>query len=176
MSLKEKAIASILGVIVLYAGAVGTWFFVSEAAWAKASRTFQRERDRYVKEERLIGEKQKWKDAYETEKAAMPMFKQGQATDTTWLRKVEDIAKKNLVVISRIEHGDEVEADDVYELQIKVQRFEASLEALVKFIHEIENTDDGMFDIKSLNNVKPGAKKGYLTGSFVLTCAYMREK
>ena len=41
-------------------------------------------------------------------------------------------------------------------------------------MHELENTDKGMFDFHSLA-FKPSSKKGYLKGSFVLTCAYMRE-
>ena len=37
-----------------------------------------------------------------------------------------------------------------------------------------ENTTEGMFDIGYLS-FKPSSKKGYLRGSFTLTCAYMRE-
>ena len=55
-----------------------------------------------------------------------------------------------------------------------MRNWEGALESLVKFMHEIENTSEGMFDMGSLN-FKPSAKKGYLKGSFTLTCAYMRE-
>ena len=41
-------------------------------------------------------------------------------------------------------------------------------------MHELENTDQGMFDFSSLV-FKPSSKKGYLKGSFTVTCAYMRE-
>ena len=60
------------------------------------------------------------------------------------------------------------------ELPIEVKSWEGSLEALVKFMHALENTSDGMFDIKEIN-LKPSQKKGYLKGSLSITCAYMRE-
>lgn len=172
-SSKDKALLAIAGVIVLYVIAGFVWFVHSSGAWKTSSKNYARECDRFAREEKLISEKQKWKDAYDAERETMPLFEQGKSTDTVWLAKVEEIAKKNLVLISNIEHGEEVEADDVYEIQIKV-RFEASLEALVKFMHEVENSGEGMFDMKALS-MHPSSKKGYLTGSFTLTCAYMRE-
>ena len=175
MTLKEQAVGATLGVIALYAVAVLVWFFYSDSSWKKASRAYDKEKERFAREEKLIGEKQKWTDAYETEKAAMQMFQQGKSTQTHWLSKVEEIAKKHLVAISSIESGDETEADDVFEMQIKA-RFEASLEAFVKFSHELENSDEGMFDFSYLSMKPNSSKKGYLTGSFALNCAYMREK
>ena len=103
----------------------------------------------------------------------MPMFEDGKATDTTWRGKVEALAKENLVQIHQIEHGKEIETGDVLQLPIEIKSFEASLEALVKFMHALDSADDGMFDVKSLS-VKPSNKKGYLKGSLSLTCAYMR--
>ena len=108
------------------------------------------------------------------EKAAMPTFEAGKATDTVWLRKVEDLARTNLVLITSIDSGKEVEAGDVLELPIEVKSWEGSLEALVKFMHALENTPEGMFDVKEIS-LKPSQKKGYLRGSLSITCAYMRE-
>ena len=39
-SLREKAIMAMLGVIVLYAIAVGIWFFSAESAWKKAAKNY----------------------------------------------------------------------------------------------------------------------------------------
>ncbi len=41
-------------------------------------------------------------------------------------------------------------------------------------MHALENSTDGMFDIKEIS-LKPSQKKGYLKGSLSITCAYMRE-
>lgn len=173
--LHEKAAMAVIGVIVLYAIAIALWFTISESAWKKAAKAYERESQRYAKEEKLISQKRKWNELYESEKAAMPTFEIGKATDTTWLRKVEEIAKTNRVLITQIDSGDESEAGDVLELPLEVKSFEASLEALVKFMYQLESSNEGMFDISEMS-IKPSSKKGYLKGSLSLTCAYMREE
>ena len=164
-----------LGMAVLYAFAVILWFVSAESSWKKAAKAYDKAKKTYQNEVKLIGEKRKWTDAYENEKATMPTFEAGKATDTTWRRKLDEIAAKHLIVISSAQTGKEVEAGDVLELPIEVKRWEGCLESLVKFMHGLENTNDGMFDITQLN-FKPSSKKGYLRGSFTLNCAYMREK
>ena len=144
MSLREKAVLAVIGTVLLYGLAVVLWFTSQESAWTKAARTYKSARDTYEKESRLIGERQKWNDAYEDEKSQMPTFAFGK------------------------------EKGDVLELPIEVRNWEGALVSLVEFLHELENTSDGMFDVGNIN-FKPSSKKGYLRGSFTLTCAYMRE-
>ena len=173
-TLKEKAIMAMLGVIALYAFAVILWFASAESSWKKAAKAYDKAKKTYLAEVKLIGEKKTWEDAYEKEKSAMRSFEIGKSTDTTWRRKLDEIAAKHNIVINA-QTGKEVEAGDVLELPIEVKKWEGCLESLVKFMHELENTDDGMFDITQLT-IKPSSKKGYLSGSFTLNCAYMREK
>lgn len=172
--LKEKAAMAVVCVILLYAGAVGAWFLSAEKAWKKAANAYEEAKRTYARETRLIGEKRQWTEAYETEKASMPTFAADKTTDTTWLSKMDELALKHRIQISQRQGGKEVAEGDVLELPIEVRSWEGSLEALVKFMHELENTNEGMFDVRALN-FKP-SKKGYLRGSFTLTCAYMREK
>ena len=175
VSLKQKAVLASLAVVALYAGAVLFWFLSAESAWKKAARKYRDAKAAYMREERLISEKAKWDEAYETEKSAMPTFAVGKATDTTWLEKTDEIAAKNLVQISqRGAQKEAMEVDDVTVLPIDAS-WEASLEAIVKFMYELENSGEGLFDVSSLN-FKPSAKKGYLRGSFTINCAYMREE
>ncbi len=174
MSLKEKAVVAVVATVLLYALAAGLWFFSQQAAWKKAARAYKTACDTYRKECQLIAETDKWNDAYEEEKAQMRTFEGGKSTDTTWLPKMDELAKKHYISISQRQAGKEVVAGDVLELPIEVKTWEGGLEPLVKFLHELENTDEGMFDVRSLN-FKPSSKKGYLRGSFTLTCAYMRE-
>ena len=163
-TLREKAIMAMLGMAVLYAFAVILWFVSAESSWKKAAKAYDKAKKTYLSEVKLIGEKQ-----------TMPTFEAGKATDTTWRRKLDEIAEKHRIVISSAQTGKETEAGDVLELPIEVKTWEGCLESLVKFMHELENTNDGMFDITQLN-FKPSSKKGYLRGSFTLNCAYMREK
>lgn len=178
MGLKEKAVLASLAMVVLYGIAAVVWFLKMDITskqgdWYKARKKYHEACQQYRNECKLIAEKREWSDAYDQEKAAMPTFESGMATDTTWLEKVGEIAKKHNVEISSRKPGKEVAADDVLELEIDCQ-WEASLESLVKFMHELENTDQGMFDFNSLV-FKPSSKRGYLKGSFTVTCAYMRE-
>ena len=175
MSLKEKAVLASIGMVLLYGLAAALWFMSQEAAWKKAAKAYDRAKAQYESERRLIGEKAKWNQAYEDEKALMPTFEAGKATDTTWLGKMDALAAKHHITISQRQSGKETESGEVLELPLEVKNWEGALESLVKFMHELENTDEGMFDIRSLN-FKPSSKKGYLKGSFTLTCAYMREK
>jgi len=175
MSLREKAVLSAIGMALLYGLAIALWFMSQEAAWKKAAKTYDRAKAQYESERRLISEKAKWNQAYEDEKALMPTFEAGKATDTTWLGKMDALAAKHHITISQRQSGKETESGEVLELPLEVKNWEGALESLVKFMHELENTDEGMFDIRSLN-FKPSSKKGYLKGSFTLTCAYMREK
>lgn len=173
-SLKEKAMVAMLVVVLLYAGAAVLWFVSAESAWKKAVKRYADAKKTYLREERLIGEKRKWTEAYDTEKAAMPTFAAGKTTDTTWLSKMDEVALRNKIQISQRQGGKEIAEGDVLELPIEVKSWEGSLEALVKFMHELENSSEGMFDVRALN-FKPSSKRGYLRGSFTLTCAYMRE-
>ena len=172
--LTEKALLASLVVVLLYAGAGVLWFLNSERAWKRAASRYEKECARFEREEKLISEKRKWDELYDSEKAAMPTFEAGKATDTVWMRKVEDLARTNLVLITQIDSGAETEAGDVLELPITVGGLEGSLEAIVKFMHALENTSEGMFDVREMN-LRPSQKKGYLRGSMSITCAYMRE-
>ena len=174
-SLREKVVFAVLGVVALYAFAVVLWFMSQEDAWKEAAKAYDRAKKTYESERKLIGERQKWNDAYEEEKAQMPTFALGKATDTTWLQKLDELAEKHHISISQRQPGKEIEKGDVLELQIEVRNWEGALESLVRFMHELENTSEGMFDIGYLN-FKPSSKKGYMKGSFTLTCAYMREE
>lgn len=179
-ALKEKAVFAVLGTVLLYGLAVVFWFISQQAAWKKAARAYERAKDRYAEECSLIAQKGLWTEAYENEKARMPTFEAGKATDTTWERMIRALAEKHHVEIAQSQSKKEVEAGDVMELEVEVRNWEGALEPLVKFMYELENPEEkddqinGMFDIKTLN-FRPGPKKGYLKGSFTLTCAYMRE-
>ena len=175
-SQREKAVMAVIGIVVLYAVAAAAWFLYADHAWHKARQGYENAAKTCAKEKRLIGEKTKWEEAYETEKAQMPTFDAGRSTDTAWFRKLEEIAQRNLVQLGQHHASDEVDVDDVKELPIVVTGCEASLEALVKFMHELENSDDGMFSFSQLR-VKPNNRKpGYMAVDFTLHCAYMRDK
>lgn len=175
MSLKEKAVLAMFVVIALYVAAVVVWFVSAESAWKKAAKAYDKAKSTYAAECKTIAKKRQIEENYESAKSEMPTFAAGKATDTTWLRKVGEIAERSRVQIGQLQGGKEIQAGEVSELPIEVKSWEASLQSLVTFMHELENTDEGMFDITNIS-FKPSSKKGYLKGSMTLACAYMREE
>ena len=176
LTLKQKAVVATLAVVALYVGAVLFWFVSAEKTWKKSATAYRNAKSNYEKETRLIGEKGYWEEACEKEQAAMLMFDEAKATDTTWLRKTGDIATSNLVQISSRKSQEESTevGNNVRVLPIEAS-WDASLQALVKFMYSLENSDEGLFDFSKLV-FKPSAKKGYLRGTFTINCAYRRGK
>ncbi len=174
MTLRQKAIVATLAVVALYVGAVLFWFLSAEKTWQKAGRGYQSAKQRYAREVNLISEKGYWEEACAKEQAAMQTFGMKESTDTTWLQKTGEIATSNLVLISsrKVQEESTEVGENVRALPIEAS-WEASLEALVKFMWSLENSEEGFFDFSKLV-FRPSQKRGYLRGTFVVSCAYKR--
>lgn len=173
LALKERILLAILGVVVLYAFAVGFWFMHSNQAWKGAERRYKSACATYAREAKLIGERGKWNDLYDEEAANIPTIEGVQSADNVWLPRMDAIAASNHVFLSSTKLQKEEETGEM--MQIKIEsKWEAGLEPLVKFLHELENTSVGSFDVENLN-FSPSRKPGYLTGTFTLVCIYYRK-
>ena len=174
LSRRDRMIAAIVGVVALYALAVGLWFMGQEQAWRTSAKKYQTAAKKTLSEKKLISQREKWNSAYEEEREKMPVFsEEAKDVDTHWLSRMDALAQTCHVSISQRQAGQQVEAGDVFELPIDVKRWEASITSLVKFMHALESEKDAMFDVREIS-VKPSSHKGFLTGSFKLACAYMR--
>lgn len=175
LSRRDRMIAAIAGVAVMYALAGALWFMGQEQAWKAAAKKYETAAKKTLSEKKLISQRQKWNEAYEEEREKMPVFAEGALdVDTHWLRRVNALAHENHVSISQSQAGQQVEAGDVFEQPIDVKRWEATISSLVKFMHALECETNAMFDVREMA-VKPSSRKGggFLTGSFKLACAYM---
>ena len=174
LSRRDRMIAAVGGVMVMYALAVVVWFMSQEQAWRVASRKYAAAVKKTNSEKRLISQRGRWYDAYEAEREKMPVFSEdAKDVDTHWLSRMDAIAQTNNVGISQRQAGQQVVAGDVYEQPIDVKRWEATITSLVKFMHALENEKEAMFDIREIS-IKPSSHKGFLSGNFKLACAYMR--
>ena len=174
MSQRDQTIAAVAGVVVLYAAAVLFWFMAQADAWTKSEKKYRRERDRFRQEERLISEKSKWAAAYDEEREKMPQFSESEkGVDTHWLERMDSLAVEHHVAIMQRDPQQETRKEDVFELPIDVKNWEGSLESLVSFMNALQGAEGAMFDMRSIS-VKPSSHKGFLKGSFTLSCAYMR--
>ena len=174
LSRRDRMIAAVGGVMVMYALAVVVWFMSQEQAWRVASRKYAAAVKKTNSEKRLISQRGKWYDAYENEREKMPVFsEEAKDVDTHWLSRMDAIAQTNNVGISQRQAGQQVVAGDVYEQPIDVKRWEATITSLVRFMHALEDEKEAMFDIREIS-IKPSSHKGFLSGNFKLACAYMR--
>lgn len=173
LSLRDRAIFAILGVVALYAFTAILWAVSLRDVWSRAAKKYHRDQQTLLQENRLIAETAKWNEAYATEKAKMPEFPEGEDVDTHWLTAMDALATANNLSISRRQAGKEIEVGDVYELPIEVKDWEGSLESLVKFLYALQADNSAMFDVRALY-MRPSNRKGILKGTFTLACAYMR--
>ena len=174
LSRRDRMIAAVGGVMVMYALAVVVWFMSQEQAWRVASRKYAAAVKKTNSEKRLISQRGRWYDAYEAEREKMPVFSEdAKDVDTHWLSRMDAIAQTCNVGISQRQAGQQVVAGDVYEQPIDVKRWEATITSLVRFMHALEDEKEAMFDIREIS-IKPSSHRGFLSGNFKLACAYMR--
>lgn len=172
-TIQEKKILTVFGVVLAFA-LFGVFYAKIAKSWKNAWEGYTSEKARYVRECNLIARKGELQEAYDQEKSLMQMFAADEDTKTTWLRKFDKLAEDHLITLTTRQALDETQDGEVYELAIDAKNWDGTLDHLVPFLHELENTSDGMFDIRSLN-FKPNPKTGRFKGSLVITCAYMRD-
>ena len=170
-SLKEKAVFSALGILVLYAGTIGWWFLASSSR-SKAVKRYEDQRAVVMREKKMISEKKLWEERYEEEASLVPLLDEAQSADTVWMRVIGDIASMNNVFISDIKPGTEEIAGDMLETSVDI-KWTGAVESLVKFMYALENTDKGKFDVQSLS-FSSGKRKGFMSGSMTLVCIFKR--
>lgn len=175
-SMRDRAIAVTVVMAIMYVVAGALWYVGltdKGSFWNKSQKNYQSQREKFQRERKLISQRLMWNEAYDEEREKMPTFPEGEAVDTHWLAKMDSVATENHVAIGTRQPGQEKEVGDVYELQVEVKNWEAALEPLVKFLYGLEHAEEAMFDIQSIV-MRPSSHKGFIKGSFTLTCAYMR--
>ena len=105
----------------------------------------------------------------------MKIFPADKQVDTYWLGVMDDAAAGNKLNILKRQVGGEQLVGDVYELAIDCKDWEGTLDALVHFLYSLESTGV-MLDMRQMFIRPNPADHAHLKGSFVLYCAYMRER
>lgn len=107
-------------------------------------------------------------------KDLMPVFPADKRVDTHWLGIMDAAATRNGLSIAKRQPGNEKIDGDVYELPIECREFEGSLEAIVRFLFDVQS-EGVMLDVRSMT-IRPSPQNpALLRGQFILYCAYMRE-
>ena len=92
--------------------------------------------------------------------------------DLHWLSVIESVAARHQLQILRHEPGEERQQGPVYELPIFVRQWEGSIDALVRFLFDIER-EGAMLDVRYLH-IRP-RDRTIRHGRLDIYCAYRRE-
>ena len=125
------------------------------------------------KDKLMAGERDKWSTRFGEINKVLPPFPADRKMDVHWLSVMDDLASKNGVVISKRRVGDEKKLGDLYEMSIDCQDCEGTLEAMVRFLFDLQQ-QGAMLDIRQLL-LKPKSAT-VLRGRFTLYCAYTRQE
>ena len=174
MSGREKAIAAITLVILLY-GVLGLLAKGRLDAWQLKREEYRQTCNTLDQERKLITQRQLWQKNYAAVHDLMPVFPADKTVDTYWLGVMENAAANNRLNILKRQVGGEQLVGDVYEVAIDCKDWEGSLDALVHFLYSLESAGV-MLDMRQMFIRPSPTDHSHLKGSFVLFCAYMRER
>ena len=141
-------------------------------AWSESLSRLDGLRRNRAEARELIEMGPQWRAQYDKVRGEMPVFETGRQVDTYWMSEMDRLAREHGVSITNRKSLPETLVGDVYEFAIDCQ-WDAPLDAFAKFLHAMQSAG-AMLDVRELVIRTQSAKKGFLRGSFVLHCAYMR--
>lgn len=191
MSIRDRSILLVAGSVLIFLVLIVLWLFVFSSSWKTSRKKYNAMHKTRVNEYALVMQKEEWKNKDAEERGKLPKFSLDKNLNMHWLSKINSIAEgikkedyfsiPDTRVTSEKNVDGEVSGDDdgeventpgVYECDIEVKNWKATLPALVKFAHALQSAEDAMFDIREITI---DVKKGYLQGSLTISCAYMRD-
>ena len=173
MSGREKAIAAITIVSLLY-GVLGLLAKGRLDAWQLKREQYRQASNTLRLERKLLEQRPEWQKKYAAVRNLMPVFLADKPVDTYWLGVMDNAASLNSLGILKRQVSGEAPVGDAFEMAIECKEWEGSLDALVHFLHGLESAGV-MLDMRQMF-IRPSPDHVRLRGSFVLYCAYMREK
>ena len=173
ISVRERLLAGATLAVLLVA--VLVFAYDGQMKAFRSARTELRNKQAEIKFRRLlIGQGPAIEARFAELKDLMPVFPADKRVDTHWLGIMDAAATRNSLSIAKRQVGAERQVGDVYEFPIECREFEGSLEAIIRFLFDVQN-DGVMLDMRTLT-VRPSPKNlALLRGQFTLYCAYMRE-
>lgn len=138
-------------------------------------RTLRREREAILSDielsQRMVDMREEWQRQYNELSRTLPSYAHDERMDVYWLSVMDSVAARNDLTINRRQVGEEVQRGMVYELPIEVQDWEGSLEAIVRFLYDLQK-EEGLLEVRQLI-IRPRGE-GQLRGRFSLACLYSR--
>ena len=135
--------------------------------------SIQNLKERIALQEALIEARPIWEERYAAVRDKMDVFPRSAQVQTHWMSIMDRAANAHDIRILQRAQREETVVAGVCELPIEVRSWEGTLDSLVSFIIELE-TRGVMLELRELRVSPIQNRQGYLKGSFLLSCAYMR--
>jgi Tfp pilus assembly protein PilO len=169
---RELILAWIAGVVLVF---LPTWFFFADPRLADVRDKRDKQQATAAEletERRMMDQKGAWQAKLNEALKTLTVYPESQDVTADMLIKVEGLATKNSLTLTRREPQKEKRHGDIGTLDIKCN-WEGTLDALVHFLFALQQ-DHGMLDISQLY-IK-SENRGLLKGTFMIDCSYVRSK
>ena len=175
-SRRDRTAIAVVVVVVMYALAAVMWFTGRGAAWTRARKGYEKERNALLREKSLIGDRETWEERAEIKRLRMPTVEDGVVSATRWERVIEKLAEQYHVSVGKGLKAAQTEEDHggVWEVPVEVRFDNTSLQRLVEFLYAVNTAKDAMMDVRELDVSVRGRNVGAMNGKMVLTCAYIK--
>lgn len=171
---RERALAVVTLAVALFG--VSSVFWFRAGGLVDQIRELRRQqaliRTEIEQDRRLAAEYDRWEAEMAKLRRHLPVYPPGQRVDVFLLSKMDEWATRYGVRILKRQAGEERTIGPLHELPIECKEWEASLEALTRFLFHLQEEAD-MVDTDQLY-IKP-REDGTLRGRFSITCAFLRE-
>jgi len=173
ISIRERNLLVITVLIVLY-GLIGFSARKQLDKLKLARNSYTLAKEQLALEREMISARPVWQQNYDELRTLMPVFPADKAVDTHWLGVMDAAATRQKLNIVKRQTGKENKVGEVYEFAIECREWDGRLDALIHFLHDLEN-EGVMLDMRQLYIRPHPQKPGLLRGTFMLSCAYMRD-
>jgi hypothetical protein len=165
----------VLGIATINAALYGLLFYMGSSRLEEL-RNIQAEQEQLrasiAVSRELVDQRDAWDARMLERQGLMPVFPRGQRMDLHWLATLENVANRHQLQILSHQSGEERQEGPVYELPIFIRQWEGTIDALVRFLFDIER-EGAMLDVRYLH-IRP-KDRTMRHGRIDVYCAYRRE-
>ena len=173
MSRHDRAMLALTAAVVLF-GLLGV-------SWGRRMQTIRERReevrgleDRLYLQREMIAARDLWEARYDKVSDQIFTYRPGDQVEEIWYSKMDELANACGLRITQRQIKEETVVAGVHELPIEARAWEGTLQQLVDFLHALHK-EGAMLAIRSLNVQPIRERQGYLKGSFLLHCAFLRS-
>ena len=172
LSRHDRTMLAITAAVVLF-GLLG-------ASWGRRMQVLRERRDevrtledRLFLQRELIAARDLWAARYDKVHDQIFAYGPDDQVEEIWWNKIDEIAERAGLRITQRQTKEETVVAGVHELPLEVRNWDGTLQQLVDFLYALHK-EGAMLAIRSLNAQPVRERQGYLKGTFLLHCAFLR--